>query len=492
MTLIDATLFTPKNGLPAGGVRRELDAHAEAPARTIWGFDPIQLHTRFWAAQGVQVVRQGEPSAIVDHAELYLLTDPGSLTLFKLAPLMDVLNWVRPHVLFVRLHDVRERSYRENVVTDAHGKFVRFRRLYDATSRPTRVALTPDRDVAQLWQSAPDARTAWRRLRRYARRTDRAAHSVTGAVYDRNDARELAYFMHDLVGAWQRPDSTVIRAVRHGPQCWRDEGATIDPGAKLIDAVWVGAGRHVKAGETVVGPAILWDTDAARPQTEAIEWLDLEPSEPSPEPVPRGATPLDRFTKRGFDVCFALAAVLLTLPLYPFILLALWLEDGRPFFFGHKRETRGGREFRCWKFRSMRKDAERMKAELVARNQADGPQFFMEEDPRLLRVGRLLRKYNLDELPQFFNVLLGDMSVVGPRPSPRQENQFCPAWREARLSVRPGITGLWQIKRTRRRGSDFQEWIRFDIEYVERRSWRLDLYIIWKTISTVMFKVSRS
>jgi lipopolysaccharide/colanic/teichoic acid biosynthesis glycosyltransferase len=84
------------------------------------------------------------------------------------------------------------------------------------------------------------------------------------------------------------------------------------------------------------------------------------------------------------------------------------------------------------------------------------------------------------------------MSVVGPRPSPREENQFCPAWREARLSVRPGITGLWQIKRTRRRGNDFQEWIRYDIEYVERRSWRLDLYILWKTISTVMFKVSRS
>jgi lipopolysaccharide/colanic/teichoic acid biosynthesis glycosyltransferase len=248
----------------------------------------------------------------------------------------------------------------------------------------------------------------------------------------------------------------------------------------------------VRDGETVVGPAILWDDPVSRPQTEAIEWLDLEPTEPSPDPVPRGDTPLARIAKRGFDVAFAALAILLTLPLYPFIVLAIWLEDGRPFLFGHKRETRGGREFRCWKFRSMRKDAERMKADLAAKNQADGPQFFMEHDPRLLRVGRLLRKYNFDELPQFFNVLLGDMSVVGPRPSPRQENQFCPAWREARLSVRPGITGLWQIKRTRRRGSDFQEWIRYDIEYVERRSWRLDLYIIWKTISTVMFKVSRT
>src|SRR5690349_964723 len=176
MTLIDATLVPLKTGLPAEALRLDLGANdatqdADTPLRTVWGFDPVQLHTRFWAAQGVQVVRQGEPSAIVDHAELYLLTDAGSLTLFKLAPLMDVLNWVRPHVLFVRLHDGRERSYRENVVTDAAGKFVRFQRLYDVTSRPTRVAFTPDRDVAQLWQSAPDARTAWGRLRRYARRT---------------------------------------------------------------------------------------------------------------------------------------------------------------------------------------------------------------------------------------------------------------------------------------------------------------------------------
>ena len=173
-------------------------------------------------------------------------------------------------------------------------------------------------------------------------------------------------------------------------------------------------------------------------------------------------------------------------------MLAIWIEDGRPWFFGHLRETLNARDFRCWKFRSMRKDAEKMKALLKAKNQADGPQFFMENDPRLTRVGRLLRKYNLDELPQFWNVLLGDMSVVGPRPSPRAENQYCPAWREARLSVRPGITGLWQVKRTRRAGNDFQEWIKYDIEYVEKRTFRLDLLIIWKTVANVFGKLSRN
>jgi lipopolysaccharide/colanic/teichoic acid biosynthesis glycosyltransferase len=102
------------------------------------------------------------------------------------------------------------------------------------------------------------------------------------------------------------------------------------------------------------------------------------------------------------------------------------------------------------------------------------------------KVGRFLRKTRLDELPQFFNVLRGQMSVVGPRPSPFKENQFCPAWREARLSVRPGITGLWQVKRTREIGLDFQEWIKYDIEYVENASFSLDMMIILRTIVSVI------
>src|SRR5437763_10537100 len=88
------------------------------PVRTVWGLDPLQLHNRYWAAHGVQVVAQGEPSEIVEHAELYLLIDPGTLTLFHLAPLMEALNWIKPQVVFVRLHDAHDRGYRENVVLD--------------------------------------------------------------------------------------------------------------------------------------------------------------------------------------------------------------------------------------------------------------------------------------------------------------------------------------------------------------------------------------
>ena len=123
-----------------------------------------------------------------------------------------------------------------------------------------------------------------------------------------------------------------------------------------------------------------------------------------------------------------------------------------------------------------------MKHQLVHHNQADGPQFFMAKDTRVTRVGRFLRKTRLDEWPQFFNVLVGHMSVVGPRPSPFKENQFLSAVARARLSVRPGITGLWQVKRTRQAGQDFQEWIRYDIEYVENASFWLDMVIILRTV----------
>ncbi len=187
------------------------------------------------------------------------------------------------------------------------------------------------------------------------------------------------------------------------------------------------------------------------------------------------------FAKRLFDIAFSITALVLTAPLFPIAMLAVWLEDGRPFFFVHKRQSQGGRDFGCIKFRVMRRDAEELKESLRDENQSDGPQFYLPEDPRLLKVGRILRRWNVDELPQFFNVLRGDMSIVGPRPSPDNENQYCPTWREARLSVRPGVTGLWQVCRTRQPHVDFQEWVRYDLEYIRRRSWWFDLWIIIRT-----------
>jgi lipopolysaccharide/colanic/teichoic acid biosynthesis glycosyltransferase len=291
--------------------------------------------------------------------------------------------------------------------------------------------------------------------------------------------------VRDLMRCWNGPDRTILRASKARKHAWADPTSNVDDAAVLEGPVWIGAGRRVESKDLVVGPAVLWDDPAARPVLDDVCWQDLEPTSLEGRAV-RRVRARTVHGKRAFDVAFSLVLLLATLPLYPLVALAILLEDGWPVFFAHRRETLGGREFPCFKFRSMRKDADAIKARLAAANECDGPQFLIHDDPRITRVGRLIRKIEVDELPQFLNVLLGHMSVVGPRPSPYKENQYCPAWREARLSVRPGVTGLWQVCRTRSRGLDFQEWIRFDIEYVENASWRLDFWIIWQTVRHVL------
>lgn len=461
---------------------------------TVWGLDPTQLHDRFWAARGVQVVRQGEPSEIVEDAELFLLTDPRLLAIFKMQRIIEILSWEDPDVLWVRLHDRREHGYRENVLTDGQARLVRFDRVYDGTdSRLARVAFTSDPQIARLWQSSPDPRTAWQRLRQVVSRRYRSTSSVPGSVFDRSADKEVMSFVEALLRSWKRPDASITNIRRTVPGIWRHEGASLIESARLVGPLWIGAGRDLDGVGTVVGPIVFWDDPEVKPDLETLLWREIQPAEVFERSDSIIATStIDRFLKRTFDIVFALFALLFTLPLYPIIMFFTWIEDGRPFFYVQQRETLGGRQFGCIKFRSMRRDADSIKLDLQQVNQADGPQFFMDDDPRITRIGRLIRKLNLDELPQFINVLLGHMSVVGPRPSPRQENQFCPQWREARLSVRPGITGLWQIKRSRRAGMDFQEWIMYDIEYVRRSGFWLDLYVIWRTFFLLIRGADRS
>lgn len=439
--------------------------------------------------RGVQVVRLGEPCELISHAELYLLTDPHCLAIFRMAKLIDTLAWLKPEVVFIRLHTTHDAGYHERVITDDEDRFVRFERVYSTADwRLGRVALTPSRQLAQRWQELTDSRAGWKMLRRSVDIQKRSTSSLDGHVFDRHSPTSVNDFVRSLVRIWQRPDSTIARARRHTDDVWRDSDLHGRTKTRFVGPIWVGAGRDLRDVDSVVGPAVLWDEPASRPTVEAIEWQHIEPSEALakivvPEQIRvRKVSSIQRMTKRIFDIAAALFALLLTLPIYPLVFLAILLEDGRPFFFAHQRESMKGVEFGCLKFRTMRKDAEAIKAKLMAENQADGPQFFIENDPRHTKVGRFLRKTNLDELPQFLNVLLGQMSIVGPRPSPYKENQYCPPWREARLSVRPGITGLWQVLRSRDHGKDFQEWIRYDIEYVENLSWKLDLWIIWRTV----------
>jgi len=193
------------------------------------------------------------------------------------------------------------------------------------------------------------------------------------------------------------------------------------------------------------------------------------------------------FFKRIADFLAALIVLVLFAPIIPFIAMAIKLNSPGRVFFKDKRQGLHGKEFYCLKFRTMTVGADEIQDKLRVANQTDGPQFKMEDDPRVSAVGRFLRDTYIDEIPQFFNVLLGQMSLVGPRPSPESENILCPSWRDARLSVRPGMTGLWQVYRTREPMKDFQEWIYYDTKYIRDLSLKMDLWICRQTAKK-MFK----
>ena len=207
----------------------------------------------------------------------------------------------------------------------------------------------------------------------------------------------------------------------------------------------------------------------------APEAWETPPLGLSPEVAPR---PVYRVVKRAMDATVAAAGLVLLAPLGLLIAALIKLESKGPIHFGHVREGMGGRPFRCWKYRTMIPGADQQQRKLARMNQMDGPQFKVNKDPRRTRMGRFLSATNLDEIPQLWNVLVGEMSLVGPRPSPFRENQVCVPWREGRLSVRPGITGLWQICRHDRHKGDFHQWIYYDLLYVRHLSLWLDLKIL--------------
>jgi lipopolysaccharide/colanic/teichoic acid biosynthesis glycosyltransferase len=467
-----------------------IDPDHHAPAY-LWGLELQELHDRFWASRGVQVVRPDRAVQVADVAELYLLLDPSVLLIARLAPIIDDFAWLDPDLARVRIRDQVRAGYTEQALADAGGRFVRyFRRYAESDPRRGRIGLTRDPELARLWQAAPSPREGWRALRRVVRPAMSWSAAIRGRLYRTNDPIDRADFLEDLTAGWSRPDSTVPALVRHAPNVWSHASAAIDPGARLVGPLWIGAGRTVADAECVIGPGALLDAAPPASPPPDVRWQEIEPLGALALRASARA-PGRRPLKRAFDILFSILVLLFTLPLYPVIALLIVLEDGTPVFFSHERETLGGRRFGCIKFRSMRRDAEQVKQELQSLNKADGPQFFIPDDPRLTRVGRILRDLQLDELPQFINVLTGEMSVVGPRPSPHKENQYSPGWREARLSVRPGVTGLWQIMRTRSDGADFQEWIKYDLEYVERQSFRLDLWIVWQTVSMLMRRILR-
>lgn len=465
--------------------------HASCPdaLTPVWGLTLTEIHDRYWASRGFQIVRPGGAKPDPNGPELYILLDEDKLVGFGVRRLLRIMSWMHPKAIRVRLVETENSPYHESVRDDGEGQFIKFVRSYNARQiHSAQLWITPIVELAQRWNKAPSGREGSRQLASELETEERVALRVPGRIF-KTDIEGSDHFRRWILRAWASPSGVIQGVYQPSPGVWIHETCTIDPNARIIGPVWLGAGHELKSGETIVGPAIVPDGPNTDTQPAEIDWYAVTHSAWRLIPTLR-KRPFRAVSKRTFDIVVALIAIAATLPIYPIVMGAIYIEDGRPFFFKHRRQRFGGRAFPCLKFRSMLNNADEIKAQLMDKNKSDGPQFHMDEkdDPRLLKIGRIIRKTKIDELPQFFNVLVGHMSIVGPRPSPDNENQYCPAWREARLSVRPGITGLWQVKSQRKPLTDFQEWIRYDLEYVQNNSWRLDFWIMVETVKKIVLR----
>lgn len=195
--------------------------------------------------------------------------------------------------------------------------------------------------------------------------------------------------------------------------------------------------------------------------------------------------PLPRW-KRAVDIVVASIALIVLSPLLLAIAMMIKLTSPGPILFRQMRSGLGGRPFEFYKFRSMGPDAEAKKADLLTLNEQDGPAFKIRRDPRVTRIGRVLRKASLDELPQLWNVLRGDMSLVGPRPLPCSESDACTGWHRRRLEVTPGLTCIWQVEGRSR--VSFDDWVRMDIRYMRLRSLVKDAVLIVRTLPAMLLR----
>lgn len=192
-------------------------------------------------------------------------------------------------------------------------------------------------------------------------------------------------------------------------------------------------------------------------------------------------------TKRIFDITFSVLLFPFMLPLMVLIAILIKLDSKGPVFYNHTRVGKDEIPFLCFKFRTMVVDAHQLKEELKHLNEMQGPAFKMKEDPRTTKLGKLLRRLSLDELPQIFNILFGSMSFVGPRPPLPEEVLKYNLWQKRRLSVKPGLTCLWQVS-GRNNIDDFDTWVSMDLKYIERASLMYDLVLILKTVPVVLFR----
>ena len=259
--------------------------------------------------------------------------------------------------------------------------------------------------------------------------------------------------------------------------------------AEFVDEIIFAIPRERDLGRRVIEEArrnrldvkMVPDLLGFQPQSGSVETFGTVPVltlHEEPRPV------LGLFLKRAGDITSSLAGLLLTVPVFAVIALIIKWDSPGPVLYRAKRVGKKGKNFLCYKFRTMVTGADEIKEQLRSRNEREGPLFKIENDPRITYVGRFMRRYSLDEVPQLWNVLRGEMSLVGPRPHPCGEVDHYGPDDRRRLAVTPGMTGLWQI--TARRDPSFQRNMELDLEYIEKWNLWMDLRILYKTFSVVV------
>lgn len=413
------------------------------------------------------------------------------------------------HLVTLASHSI---GTQERVELDADGRVRRVQRYYDSVTwtqtAGTVASLVP---VSALAVTAVPDFASLTEFRRALGATGAPARDIPleGPVVDLNDERMLLRLNEVAARATQDPappkptGGRIAPSARLvGPVILQDQ-VVIEPEVTIVGPSVIGKGAVVRIGATVaqavVAAGAIVPSDVVIRQrlftaaTRLAEGARLEPPPAAlelsvdvpdlvEEQKPRRIYPT---VKAGVESIIATLSLILLSPLLALLAVLIKLESPGPIFYGDPREAKDGRLFRCYKFRTMRVGADAIQRELMGVNQVDGPQFKMDHDPRVTRLGRYLRAVSLDELPQLINVALCQMSLVGPRPSPFRENQTCVPWREARLSVRPGITGLWQVCRHERAHGDFHQWIYYDMQYVSHMSFWVDVKILVATVLTL-------